>query len=61
MSQLSVIGTLEELDKPNPLRYMTNGKKNEQTKPYHNFDPMVWFLSNGVEDIPLKHFLLSSR
>ena len=25
-----------------------------------HFDPMIWVRSNGVEDIPLQQFLLSS-
>ena len=25
-----------------------------------HFDPMVWVISNGVEDTPLQQFLLSS-
>ena len=35
---------------------MINGSKNKKL----NFDLMVRVLSNGVEDIPLQQFLLSS-
>ena len=44
--------------KSTPLRYMTNGNKNEKTKFYRILTP--WFEFNEVKDTPLQQFLLSS-
>ena len=32
----------------------------KKKKKLTHFDPMVWFLSNGVQDTPLQQFFLSS-
>ena len=37
---------------------MINGSKNK--KILLHFNPVVWVMSNGVEDTPLRQFLLSS-
>ena len=61
MSQLSIKGILEKLDKLSkfsPLTYMTNDSKNKKIF-FPNFDPMVWVLGSGVQDTPLQQFLLS--
>ena len=39
---------------------MTNESKNKKTKFCWILTPMVWVLSNGIEDTPLQQFLFSS-
>ena len=46
MSELSVIGMLQNLTNSNPLRYMAICSKNEKV----DFEPMILVLFNDVED-----------
>ena len=46
MSELSVIGMLQNLTNSNPLRYMAICSKNEKV----DFEPMILVLFNDAED-----------
>ena len=46
------------LNKPNPLRYMTNGGKNQKSNFCSILTPVVraWAFNSRVKDTPLQHF-----
>ena len=46
------------INKPNPLRYITDGSENKKNYFLLHFDPIVrdWDLSNGAKEIPLQQF-----